>query len=122
MTDPNRREFLRHVSSLMIAPAAAQASQRATTNTANSRFPQFAALEKEMPTLLERFRVPGAALAIVERGALSRATGFGVKKTGTSSIVTADTVFEAASLGKLPFAYHVLKLAERGGPDPADLR
>lgn len=70
-------------------------------------------VEKELASLLKQFDVPGAAIAVVD-GDVTRAMAAGVKKAGESAAVATDTVFEAASLSKGPFAYLVLKLAELG--------
>jgi CubicO group peptidase (beta-lactamase class C family) len=75
------------------------------------------ALEADMPGLLKQFGVPGLSMAVVENGAIARAAGFGVRKAGEPDPVTADTIFEAASLSKPPFAYLTLQLAELGRID-----
>jgi len=58
--------------------------------------------------------VPGVSIAGIQRGKTIWVHGFGVKEDGTSQPVTAETVFEAASLSKPVFAYGVLKLVDRG--------
>lgn len=57
--------------------------------------------------------VPGLALAVVEDREISSAGGFGVRNADGSDPVDADTIFAVASLSKPPFAYLVLKLAEK---------
>lgn len=60
-------------------------------------------------------RVPGAALAVVEDGAVAWAAGYGhVKRSTHSPYVTPDTVFQAASLSKPVTALAVLDLVGRG--------
>ena len=65
-------------------------------------------------TVLVGAQVPGASVAVLDRGRVSWAAGFGVRRRGAPEPVDAQTVFAAASLSKPPFAYLVLKLAERG--------
>jgi CubicO group peptidase (beta-lactamase class C family) len=57
--------------------------------------------------------VPGLALATVGRGGAD-VRAFGVRRAGGDGAVTADTVFEAASLGKPVLAYLALRLAGDG--------
>ena len=94
----DRRGFLQQLAALAAMPAVVQ------TPT----------LERDLPGLLKKYGVPGLSYAVIENGTSIRAAGFGVKKAGSSDPVTADTMFEAASLSKPPFAYLVLKLAELG--------
>jgi len=100
----NRRAFLHQLAALAVLSPILPRPKRQGT----------AGLDADLPALLEKFGVPGLSYAIVEGGVVARARGFGVKKAGASDPVTADTVFEAASLSKPPFAYLVLKLAELG--------
>ncbi len=71
-------------------------------------------LEKLIPQLMAEANVPGLGAAIVNGGRLVWRRGFGVRDTSSKSPVDNDTVFEAASMSKPPFAYVVLKLCERG--------
>src|SRR5882757_6175239 len=58
--------------------------------------------------------VPGLAIAVIRGGKTIWLHGFGVKEVRTGQPVTAQTVFEAASLSKPVFTYAVLKLVEQG--------
>ena len=73
-----------------------------------------AALEKQIPELMTRARVPGLSIALVKDGALLWRRGFGVKDVRSNATVDDDTVFEAASTTKPVFAYAVIKLCEKG--------
>ena len=64
--------------------------------------------------VLVETQVPGASVAVMDHGRVSWSGGFGVRSTGAPEPVDAQTVFSAASLSKPPFAYLVLKLADRG--------
>lgn len=56
--------------------------------------------------------VPGASIAVVDRGKLAWSGGFGVKNMLTRDPVRDDTLFEAASMTKPVFAYVVMRLAD----------
>jgi CubicO group peptidase (beta-lactamase class C family) len=76
-----------------------------------------AALEKQVPELLNDGTVPGLSMALIRDGKTYWVHGFGVRDTKTDQPVTNDTIFEAASLSKPVFAYGVLKLVEQGKLD-----
>ncbi len=71
-------------------------------------------LESDLPELMRKGVVPGLAMAVIRGGNTTWLHGFGTKEAKTDQPVTADTVFEAASLSKPVFAYGVLKLVDRG--------
>jgi CubicO group peptidase (beta-lactamase class C family) len=71
-------------------------------------------LEKQIPQLMEKAKVPGLSIAVVKDGKLFWRRGFGVKDNASKGPVDNDTVFEAASTSKPVFAYAVMKLCERG--------
>jgi CubicO group peptidase (beta-lactamase class C family) len=58
--------------------------------------------------------VPGAQAALVHQGRVVWSAAFGERIRATGDPVTADTLFEAASLTKPLFAAVVMKLAARG--------
>ncbi|MBY6204255.1 serine hydrolase domain-containing protein [Halomonas denitrificans] len=67
-------------------------------------------LERLVPALMERTRVPGLAIARIESGRVAWQAAFGQRAPGHS--MTTDTVFNAASLTKPVFAATVLGLVE----------
>lgn len=71
-------------------------------------------LSQTMTRLQAEAFVPGAAIALVEHSELVWIGWFGQANARTRARVTAETVFEAASLSKPVFAYAVLRLADRG--------
>jgi CubicO group peptidase (beta-lactamase class C family) len=87
----------------------------ATTAAAPATAPdaQLAGLDALIRDLMVKGGVPGLSGAVLRGGAVVWTRGFGVADAGSGRPVTADTVFEAASLGKPVFAYAVLRLAER---------
>ncbi len=66
---------------------------------------------------MDRYRVPGAAVAVVDDGELSWASGYGVVRAGEARPVHASTLFQAASISKAVAAVGVLALAEHGVVD-----
>ena len=72
------------------------------------------ALETSIPGWLQQERVPGLSIVIVHDAAIAWQRGFGVRDAASNSPVTADVMFEAASMSKPVFAYLVMKLAEAG--------
>ncbi len=70
----------------------------------------------DRPSLAARMaalHVPGVSVAVIHKGQLAWARGFGVAKIGGSP-VTVDTVFQAASISKPITALAVLKLVQDG--------
>lgn len=69
-------------------------------------------LVRDLPRLMHIAGVPGAAIAVVDRGKLAWSRGFGVKNILTGDPVRDDTLFEAASMTKPVFAYVVMRLVD----------
>ncbi len=63
---------------------------------------------------MEAFHVPGMAVGILHQGRTVYAAGHGVRNTATGAPVTADTVFEIASLTKAFTGLALAMLAEDG--------
>jgi len=74
-------------------------------------------LSRLIPNLMNLAEVPGLSIAIVEEGKVEWIGSYGVKNTQTGEKVDDRTVFPAASLSKVVFAYAVLKLADQGKLD-----
>jgi CubicO group peptidase (beta-lactamase class C family) len=69
-----------------------------------------------MPPLAARMRelhVPGVSIAVIHDGRIEWARGFGVTHAGGAP-VTANTLFQAASISKPVFSLAVLKLVDAG--------
>jgi CubicO group peptidase (beta-lactamase class C family) len=71
-------------------------------------------LSEFVPQLMNKHGVPGLGIAVIRDAEILWSRGFGVKSLATKEPVSADTVFEAASLSKPAFAYAVLKMCEQG--------
>jgi CubicO group peptidase (beta-lactamase class C family) len=74
-------------------------------------------LRKRLPELMKEATVPGVSLVVIRDGKTFASLQFGVRDTKTGQAVSAETIFEAASLSKPVFAYGVLKLVEAGKLD-----
>lgn len=57
-------------------------------------------VDRMAPDILKRTGVPGMAIAIVHKGERVLTNGYGVRKIGEPALVTADTVFQIASISK----------------------
>ena len=71
-------------------------------------------------TLRERMsfhKVPGISVAVIDNGRIDWAMGYGVAEAGSSRAVNTDTLFQAASIGKVVTAATVLALVDRGRLD-----
>lgn len=62
-------------------------------------------------------RVPGVSIAVVDGGRIVWASGFGVREAGSADLVTASTLFQAASVSKVIAATATLRLADQGRLD-----
>lgn len=71
-------------------------------------------LEAKMPGWMAELQVPGAAVAVIENGRPIETRCFGTLHAEAGGAVTADTIFEAASLSKPVVAYAALQLVDRG--------
>lgn len=75
---------------------------------------------QERHSLEERmaaYGVPGVAVAIIDDSEVVFASGFGVRQSGTTNPVDANTVFSAGSVSKVATASLVLRLAHAGALD-----
>jgi CubicO group peptidase (beta-lactamase class C family) len=95
------------IASLGLKPDLLKASQ-------NDNALLLADVEKLIPPLMNKFKVPGLSAAIIRDGKLIWNKAFGVKSNASKEPVDIDTVFEAASVSKTVFAYSVMKLCEKG--------
>lgn len=63
---------------------------------------------------LQQYGVPGISVAVIHKGKLDWARGWGVRDAVSCAPVTADTDFQAASISKLVTATLALRLVEQG--------
>ncbi len=57
-------------------------------------------LKENVPRLMREWHVPGVSIALIQRGEVAWAQGFGVADVRSNRPVTTETVFEAASMSK----------------------
>lgn len=71
-------------------------------------------LDKLVPQLMAKHHVPGVGIVGIEKQRIAWERYYGVRSAGKSQRVDSKTIFEAASLSKLPAACAALKLVEQG--------
>src|SRR5215207_2080444 len=72
------------------------------------------ALDDVVSDALRRHSVPGASVAVVRSGRVAWARGYGVANAARRTAVTANTVFQVASVSKPVAAMGVLRMVEQG--------
>ncbi len=71
-------------------------------------------LDARLPTLMERYDVPGVAVAVVRDGELVWSGAYGYADHETARPMTVDTICRAESISKSVTAWGVMALVERG--------
>lgn len=98
----------------LCAPRAILASCANRAASSDFHGASIADLQQRIPRLMADFGVPGLAIALLDDARIVWQQGFGVRELATKAPVTAETIFEAASLSKPTFACAVLRLCEQG--------
>ncbi len=78
------------------------------------RDPRFASFDQMMHDFMKMHRVPGAALAVTDRGRTVFTRGYGYADVATREKVTAESSFRIASISKPITAVAILQLVEQG--------
>lgn len=86
-------------------------------SAANAADPRFAAVLSYLQQQMSTNDIPGAAIGIVQDGALAFQAGVGVKQLGEPETVQPTTLFRVASLSKMVLAATTMKLVEQGKLD-----
>jgi CubicO group peptidase (beta-lactamase class C family) len=74
-------------------------------------------LDVRIPRAMRESHVPGVSIALIQRGQVVWIKGYGLADVQTREPVTAQTVFQAASISKTVTAWGVMKLVEEGTLD-----
>jgi CubicO group peptidase (beta-lactamase class C family) len=74
-------------------------------------------IRENVPSLMQKLHVPGVSIAIVQKGQVAWAQGFGVRDVRDRKPVTTGTAFEAASMSKPILALIAVQLAQEGRLD-----
>jgi len=69
------------------------------------------------PGLLREYAVPGAAVALIQKGSVVSMRGYGFANVASRTRVTAETVFNVGSISKSPTAWAVMQLVDQGKVD-----
>lgn len=88
------------------------ATARAEIPVTGSALPGLEAFDEAVLSLLERWNIPGASLAVVKDGRLVLARGYGYADLGRNVPVTPDLRFRFASLSKSLTAAAIMHLVE----------
>ncbi len=76
------------------------------------------ALQLAISNAAKKYGIPGIAAALIEHGQLRAVEVYGVRDEKSGAPVTANTIFEAGSLGEPVYAYAVLLLSAEGRFNP----
>lgn len=71
-------------------------------------------LETRIKTIMDSVGLPGLSIAIINDHKIAYHQKFGLANNKTKDPVTAQSIFEGASLSKPLFAYFVMKMVEQG--------
>lgn len=75
------------------------------------------ALDTQVPQALQRYSVPGAAVALIRAGKVAWMHGYGFADAANARPITADTLFNVGSISKTATAWGVMRLVEAGKLD-----
>ena len=67
-----------------------------------------------MERILKQFNVPGVSIAVIKDFKIEWAKGYGVADVETGAPVTADTMFQAASISKTVAAMASMRAVQDG--------
>jgi CubicO group peptidase (beta-lactamase class C family) len=71
-------------------------------------------LRKAISDAANKYKFPGVAAALIEHGQITAIETFGLRDRKSGAPLTANTIFEAGSLGEPVYAYSVLLLSAEG--------
>ena len=109
-----RRVFVLRFAASVLAAFSLVATARSEPEPADRTSAVIADLDARIPALMEAADVHGFTIAVAEHGELVWSTAYGMASVELDRAATTETIFEAASLGKVVFALITLSLADRG--------
>jgi CubicO group peptidase (beta-lactamase class C family)/predicted alpha/beta superfamily hydrolase len=80
----------------------------------NGKHISFSKLDEFLKSQMDSIGIPGLSFGLINDGQLVYHRTFGVTNVQTNQPVSNKTIFDAASMTKTPFAFLVMRLAERG--------
>jgi CubicO group peptidase (beta-lactamase class C family) len=83
-------------------------------NVNHDRDRKFLELTSEINEILEKTKVVGISVAVIDNYRLAWAKGFGVKEIGTNDSVTTETLFQSASITKSVVALTIMREFQEG--------
>lgn len=86
----------------------------AQTGAVSAQTPQAAAADRAIRAEMATQHIPGAAVAVIDKGRVAFARGYGMANVEHAVPVTPDTVFQSGSVGKQFTAAGILCLVEDG--------
>ena len=98
----------------LLASRSAFSADPTTLPAGNDPQEVVATLESSIPDLMSKNRIPGLQAALIDQGEVIWSRGFGLMNVTTREPVTAETIFEAASMTKPLFAYTVMRMVDDG--------
>ena len=80
----------------------------------NGKHISFSEMEAFLKSQMDTIRMPGLSFAVINDEQIVYHKTFGVTNVETKQQVSDETIFDAASMTKTPFAFLVMRLAEKG--------
>ncbi len=99
---------------LLVFTCAALAQQSPPAAPATPAWPTGPVAASDVEALLKQFNVPGVSVAVINGFAIEWARGYGLADVQTGTPVTAETVFQAASISKPVAAMASLRAVQDG--------
>ena len=100
---------------VLMADAGSRSAHSAPTKTRKQPFLE--TVDRVAPQSLKEFAVPGVAVALIQKGEVAWARGYGFANVATAKPITPETVFNVGSLSKMATAWGVMRLVEEGKVD-----
>lgn len=103
------------IAGLVVLTLVGCSGERVAVGAPAMRFTDY--LDERLPLLMDRYDVPGAALAVVRDGELAWSGAYGYADLEAGRPMTVDTTCRAESISKSVTAWGVMKLVESGALD-----